>query len=319
MTADTTIAIEQAVVGGSPPGLASDRGHRRRPVVTGSVAGHGDRAGAGARTTRPAGAATVEELLRRRATLPAGHPGRAGLRTRSIEAGLPLARSLAARYRDRGEPLDDLCQVAALALVRAVDGYDPARQVAFTSYAVPTIVGALKRHFRDTAWRVRVPRRIQELAISVGPASARLAQRLGRSVTLTELAAQLGVGEDEVAVALNSWQFRHPKSLDWLSATGGEERRPLIDTVGAVDVRFDAVTDWCTLQPLLAALPARERRILAMRFFGDLTQAEIAVQVGLSQMHISRLLVRVLAQLRTGMLDDEQAPRPTRPHRGLAP
>ncbi len=207
--------------------------------------------------------------------------------------------------------MDDLCQVAALALIRAVDGYDPARRVAFSSYAVPTIVGALKRHFRDATWRVRVPRRTQELATSLGPASARLAQQMGRSPTPTELAAHLGVTEDDIVVALNSWQFRHPESLDWVATTGGKDGQPFIDTVGTVDVRFEAVTDWRTLQPLLAALPVRERRILAMRFFGDLTQAEIAVQVGLSQMHVSRLLTRVLAQLRTGMLDDEQAPCPT--------
>jgi RNA polymerase sigma-B factor len=319
MTADTTdmtIFTGQAtaaVAAGSPTRLATDRGQSRRLVFTAGVAGRGDMAGAGVLVARPAGASTVEELLRRRAALPAGHPGRTALRTRSIEAGLPLARSLAARYRGRGEPLDDLCQVAALALVKAVDGYDPARQVAFTSYAVPTIVGALRRYFRDTTWRVRVPRRVQELAISLGPANAELAQQLGRAPTLSELATRLGAAKDDVAVAVNSWQFRYPESLDWLPATGGQERQSFIDTVGAVDVRFEAVTDWCTLQPLLAALPVRERRIVAMRFFGDLTQAEIAVQFGLSQMHISRLLVRVLTRLRAGMLDDERAPRPTRP------
>jgi RNA polymerase sigma-B factor len=304
MTADPTMTADTTV-----PRVGSDAGDSRRIVFTAGGAARGDH-GAGVLVARPAGTVTVQDLLRWRAALPAGHPGRAALRTRGIEAGLALARGLAARYRGRGEPWDDLCQVAALALVKAVDGYDPTRQAAFTSYAVPTIVGALKRHFRDSTWRVRVPRRVQELAISLGPANAGLAQRLGRSPTLTELAAHLGAGEHDVAVAVSSWHCHHPESLDWLSAAGGDQR-PFCESFGVIDVQLEAVTDWVTLQPLLAALPVRERRILAMRFFGDLTQAEIAVQLGVSQMHISRLLVRVLAQLRTSMLDDESpAPDP---------
>ena len=263
----------------------------------------------GVLATRPANGATVQDLLRQRAELPAGHPDRSALRARSIEAGLPLARSLAARYRGRGEPLDDLYQVAALALVKAVDGYDPTRLAAFTSYAVPTIIGALKRHFRDATWRVRVPRRFQELAISLAPTSARLAQQLGRSPTRRELAAYLDAPESDVALALNAWQADHPDSLDAVSARSGEERRPLVETIGAIDARFDAINDRRALRPLLAGLPGRERRILAMRFFGDMTQAEIAAQIGVSQMQVSRLLVRILTQLRAGMLT-ERAPRP---------
>lgn len=174
--------------------------------------------------------------------------------------------------------------------------------MAFTSYAVPTIVGALKRHFRDTTCRVRVPRRIQELAVGLDATSARLAQQLGRSPSLAELAGHLDAAEDDVAIALNAWRFRHPESLDALVATGVEEPRRFIDAIDVVDARFDAVTDWHILRPLLAALPDRERRIVAMRYFGDLTQAEITIQVGLSQMHISRLLVRALTQLRTDLL-----------------
>jgi RNA polymerase sigma-B factor len=305
MTADTTVFTGQAsgAIAVVPPARL-DTHRARRLVFTPNVAA----TGTGVLAARTAGIETVEELLRRRAALPAGHPDQAVLRTRSIEAGLPLARALAARYQGRGEPFDDLCQVAYLGLMRAVDGYDPARQLAFATYAVPTIVGSLKRHFRDTTWQVRVPRRIQELAISFSAARGHLAQQLGRAPTLTELAADLGAADDDVALAMNSWHFRHPESLDSLSATDVDDRRPFSDTVGVIDVAFDEVTDWQTLQPLLAALPARERRILGMRFFGDLTQSEIAVQVGLSQMHVSRLLARVLAQLRAGMLDDERAP-----------
>jgi RNA polymerase sigma-B factor len=314
MTADTTIVTHQATAtaaGGSPPRLANDRGTARSAVFVAGLATSGDRADTGVLATRPASDVTVEELLRRRAGLPAGHPGRAVLRMRGIEAGLPLAQWLAARYRDRGEPLEDLYQVAALALVKAVDGYDPAREIAFTSYAVPTIVGALKRHFRDTTWRVRVPRRVQELAVGLGATSARLAQQLGRSPSLAELAGYLDAAEDDVAIALSSRRFRHLESLDALVATGAEERQSIIDGIGVVDARFDAVTNWHVLHPLLAALPERERRVVAMRYFADLTQAEIAIQVGLSQMHISRLLVRALTQLRAGMLA-EQPSRSTR-------
>jgi RNA polymerase sigma-B factor len=255
----------------------------------------------------PAGNATVEHLLRLRANLPADHPDRAALRTRSIEAGLPLARSLAARFRGRGEPLDDLYQVAALALVKAVDGYDPTRQAAFTSYAVPTIIGELKRHFRDTTWRIRVPRPIQELAITLAPTNARLAQQLGRPPTRQELAAHLDTTGHDIAIALAALQAHHPDSLDALTANGGPEQRPLIETIGGLDARLDTVTDRHILHQLLATLPVREQTILTMRYFADMTQAEIAAHLRLSQMHISRLLVRSLTQLRKGILA-EQSP-----------
>jgi RNA polymerase sigma-B factor len=243
----------------------------------------------------------VADLLRRRAALPVEHPHRAALRARGIEAALPLARSVAARYTGRGEPLDDLYQVAALALIKAVDGYDPARQTAFSTYAVPSIVGALKRHFRDTTWRVRVPRRIQELAMTLAPTSEELAHQLGRTPTPREHAAHLHVAEQDLATAVTAWQAHHPDSLDAPAATGTQGQRPLADTIGAVDGCFDAVADRHTLRPLLAALPARQRRILAMRYVADMTQAEIAAQIGVSQMHISRLLAGTMAQLRTGL------------------
>jgi RNA polymerase sigma-B factor len=274
-------------------------------IVAGNAAyphGAGSRDGAGVLATRPVGEARVQDLLRQRAGLPTGHPDRAALRERAIEASLPLARRLAIRYTGRGEPLDDLYQVAALALVKAVDGYDPARPSAFTAYAAATIAGRLKCHFRDTAWRVRVPRRVQELAIALVRASASLAQQLGRSPTLPELATHVRAAEEDVAVAMNAWRAYHPESLDAPSATDRYDRPPLIDTIGVSDVRFDMVTDLHTLQALLGALPVRQRRILAMRYVAEMTQAEIAAQVGVSQMHVSRLLRRVLTQLRTGML-----------------
>ena len=312
MTAATTLLARTANARGPAgplPPAADERptawpiGARAAGTATAIATGH--RAGAGAST----GGATVEHLLRQRAELPAGHPDRAALRERAIEAGLPLSRYLAARYRGRGEPLEDLCQVAAVGLIKAVDGYDPARPVPFTAYAVPTIVGGLKRHFRDTTWQIRVPRRIQELALTLAPASDGLAQRLGRSPTRTDLAAHLGTTEHDIDVALNAWGAHSPDSLDTPAAPDGPGRPALLDTLGALDARFDVVNDQYGLQRLLDGLPLRERSILVMRFGGGMTQSEIAAQIGVSQMQISRLLLRALTALRTGV-HTEQPPRP---------
>jgi RNA polymerase sigma-B factor len=285
-----------ARAGGQVPAQA---GGRYAALPVGSVAVLVDqRTGHGLLST---GGAAVENLLRQRAELSAGHPDRVALRERAIEAGLALSRSLAARYAERGEPLDDLRQVAALGLIKAVDGYDPARSVPFASYAVPTITGAIKRHFRDTTWRIRVPRRIQELALTIAPTSADLAQRLGRSPTLTELAAQLGTAERDIAVASNVWTAHRPVSLDAAAGNGDLGGVALVDTLGFLDARLDAVTDQQVWRRLLAALPPRERRVLALRFGGDLTQAEIAARIGVSQMQVSRLLLRALTALRSGL------------------
>jgi RNA polymerase sigma-B factor len=252
------------------------------------------------KASRHSGRVTAEQLLRQRAQLPAGHPDRGVLRSRGIEAGLPLARALAAKYRGRGEPDDDLYQVAALALIKAVDGYDPARNIAFSTYAVPTILGSLKRHFRDTSWRVRVPRNVQELAITLGPANARLAQQLCHSPSRRELAEYLGVGEQEVAAAAAAWHAHHPVSLD--AAPTSNDQPPSIAAVAVIDTRFDAIDDRHTLRPLLEALSLRDRRILAMRYLDEMTQAQIAARIGVSQMQISRVLSRTLTKLRTEML-----------------
>lgn len=300
--ATRTIVSDNATktAAGSPAGPADDAGRLRSTGPFADEAEPGDHPDVLA--THPANGAAVQRLLLRRADLPTGHPDRAGLRISGIEAGLPLARCLAARYRGREVPLEDLYQVAALALVKAVDGYDPTRQTAFTSYAVPTILGALKRYFRDTTWQVRVPRRVQALALHLAPHSASLTQRLSRSPTLAELAAYLNAAKPDVAIALNAWQARYPDSLESITSGGGQQRRPLIDMLGGIDPRIDAIADRLTLRPLLAALPLRQRRILAMRYFGEMTQAEIATQIGVSQMHVSRLLAAALTQLRTGML-----------------
>lgn len=308
MTTAITILTCQASTAkpaGSPPAPAvGQRGKRPTRSVGADV--HRD-----GRGVRPNVGAAVEHLLRQRAGLPTGHPDRPLLRERAIESGLPLARSLAARYRERGESLDDLCQVAAVGLIKAVDGYDPARSVPFTVYAVPTITGALKHHFRDTTWRIRVPRRVQELALSLAPGNAELSQQLSRSPTQTELAAHLGAAKHDVVAASFAWAAHRPISLDGFAANGDREQRALLEVLGNNDAHFDDVTDEHVWQQLLDRLPAGERRILAMRFGQQLTQSEIATQVGVSQMQISRLLLRSLTKLRTGVRPTTAGKRPT--------
>jgi RNA polymerase sigma-B factor len=247
--------------------------------------------------------ATTEQLLCRLGNLPAEHPDRAALRARIIEKNLPLAHRLARRYAGRGELLDDLTQVAALALIKAVDSYDPKRQNPFTSYAGPSVLGALKRHFRDIVWGMRVPRRAQELAHEVAIATEELSQRRGRSPTPTELADHLHVSAAEVLIAIGASRAYHPLSLNAPDAgTGGAD---LVEFIGAIDPRYTRVDDRLALpllRPLLAALPAQERRILTMRFFGEMSQRQIAAEMGLSQMQVSRLLKRSLTRIRAGLL-----------------
>ncbi|MFI6823744.1 SigB/SigF/SigG family RNA polymerase sigma factor [Micromonospora sp. NPDC050187] len=248
----------------------------------------------------PTPTATSEQLLRRRASLTRDDPDRARLRTRIIEANLPMAGRLARRYAGRGEPYEDLAQVGALALIKAVDGYDTERGAAFASYAVPSILGAIRRHFRDTAWAIRVPRAAQELTARVPVARGELGQQRGRQPTDGELADHLEVTVTQLIAALAAAEvYRLPSLNELQPRTDGIERIALI---GAVDPGYEAVDDHLTLRLVLAALPPRERQILAMRFYGDLTQAQIATRVGLSQMYVSRLLKRSLAQLRAGML-----------------
>jgi RNA polymerase sigma-B factor len=244
-------------------------------------------------------AATTEQLLRQRDQLPAGHPDRATLRARVIEKNLPMANQLARRYAGRGELLDDLAQVAALALIKAVDGYDSRRQVPFARYAVPSILGALKRHFRDTAWGMRVPRRTQELVRDVATATGVLSQRQGRPPTPAELADHLHATVDDLVVAIEAAQAYRPASLNApYTGTGSAD---LIELIGGTDPRYTRVDDHLWLRPLFAALPLRERRILTMRFYGQMSQTRIAAEVGLSQMHVSRLLRQSLARLRAAM------------------
>ncbi|MEU4215614.1 SigB/SigF/SigG family RNA polymerase sigma factor [Actinoplanes sp. NPDC026623] len=226
-------------------------------------------------------------------------------RERFTRECLPLARRLAGRLRDRGEPLDDLEQVARLGLVKAVDRYDPERG-SFTAYAVSTISGELKRHFRDTTWAVHVPRPIRELLLEVRHARTQLTGELHRAPTLAELAAHVGVTENEITETLIAGGGYSLVSLDASPiADHDTTAHTLADRLGVGDTDLEMVDDKVTVARLLMRLPDRERRMLAMRFYGNQTQTEIAAELGISQMHVSRLLNRALSWLRQAMLTDE--------------
>lgn len=249
--------------------------------------------------------ATIEQLLLELGQLPPGHPGRDPLRARAIAQSLPFAHRLARRYVGRGEPLDDLTQVAALALIKAVDGFDPTGPYPFVSYAVPTIIGALKRHFRDTAWAIRVPRSSQELLHRVRTASEDLTQRQGRHPDTAELADHLQVTAGQLHTAAAAGQVYQLPSLDGPVTTGADpDSAAPKDLIGSVDLRYAGVDERLSPSPvrlLVKALPEREQRILVLRFTNEMTQANIATEVGLSQMHVSRLLRHSLTQLRDGL------------------
>ena len=219
------------------------------------------------------------------------------LRDQLVGAHLGLAEYLARRFANRGEPLDDLVQVASLGLIKAVDRFDPSRGVAFSTYATHTIVGELKRHFRDKGWAVRAPRRMQELYLSLGKVVAALGQELGRSPTIAELAAEVQVSEEEVLEALEAGQAYRSTSLD--APTGTEDGETLGARLGGEDASLEEAESRATLSPLLGQLGRRERLILHLRFFEGLTQSEIANRLGISQMHVSRLLARSVSRLRT--------------------
>ena len=221
-----------------------------------------------------------------------------------VRFALPFAGRLARRYRGRGEPLEDLEQVARLGLVNAVDRYDPERG-SFTAYAAITIVGEIKRHFRDRTWGVHVPRRLRDLILEVGQATSALTSELSRAPTVAELSARLETPQEEILAALESAAGYSPASLN--APVGGESSAEFGDLVGESDNALESVDDRVTVSGLLHRLPWRERRILAMRFYGNQTQAEIAARFGISQMHVSRLLSRALTWLRQAMLADAAA------------
>jgi RNA polymerase sigma-B factor len=258
----------------------------------------------------PRAAATAADRVRARklfaemAALPEGSPERAAIRDNLVETHLPLVEYLARRFRNRGELHDDLVQVATIGLIKSVDRFDLGRGVEFSTYATPTIVGEIKRHFRDKGWAIRVPRRLQELKLSLAKATSELSQKNGRSPTVAELATHLGMTQDEVLEGLESANAYSTVSLD-TPDSGDSDALAVADTLGVIDDALEGVEYRESLKPLLDQLPPREKRILLLRFFGNLTQSQIATELGISQMHVSRLLARTLAQLREGLLVEE--------------
>ncbi|MEV7231815.1 MULTISPECIES: SigB/SigF/SigG family RNA polymerase sigma factor [Polymorphospora] len=229
-------------------------------------------------------------------------PLRPRLRAEAIEQWLPLAQHLAGRFAGRGEPVDDLVQTATVGLIKAVDRFDPGRGVEFAGFAIPTVVGEIKRHFRDRTWDVRVPRRIQELRIVISEATETLPQRLGRVPTVADLARHLGITEEEVLEGLEGARAYNTVSLS-TPTNDTEGAAELGDLLGGEDDELALAELRVALGPALASLDLREQQILTMRFYGNLTQSQIADRIGVSQMHVSRLLARALVKLR-GHLDD---------------
>jgi RNA polymerase sigma-B factor len=286
----------------------------RTPTMTTSVTNRKHvpiRRSATAGQTRPGGSgqphtasaktpvdARAMRLLHTLAALPAEDPDRVALRERTIEAWLPLAKHLAQRFHGRGEPLDDLTQIATVGLIKAIDRFDPEYGNDFAAYAVPTIVGEIKRHFRDRTWDIRVPRRLQELKLDINEATATLAQQLGRSPTITDIATYLKRPEEDIIEGLEGARAYSAISLQTLVGSGIDGTE-LGDLFGAEDTDLALAEFRASLGPALDTLPPREQKIVILRFFGNLTQTQIASHIGISQMHVSRLLTKSLATLRT--------------------
>ncbi|MBC9728562.1 SigB/SigF/SigG family RNA polymerase sigma factor [Streptomyces sp. TRM68367] len=251
----------------------------------------------------------TDAAFRRIAALPDG-PERTALRQEVVCAWAPMAVRLARRFRHRGESFEDLKQVARLGLVRAVTRFDPSRGTAFPSFAVPTIVGEVKRHFRDHLWGVHVPRRVQELRGRVRTAGNECASLYGREPSVREIAAHTGLTEAEVRLGEGARESFTAVSLDAVPGRS-EHSYPLTDTLGGTEPGFDVIVNREALRPLLRALPERERQILYMRFFCEMTQDRIGRQFGLSQMHVSRLITRTCARLRDQVMAEAHDRRRT--------
>ena len=220
-----------------------------------------------------------------------------------VHLHLPLVEHCARRFRNRGEPFEDLVQVGTIGLIKSIDRFDSDRGVEFSTYATPTIIGEIKRYFRDKGWAIRVPRRLQELRMQIGAATAELTQSLGRSPTPRELAESIGCSVEEIVEGIESSNAYSTLSLD---ATDDDDGSPsMLDAIGIDDEAIEHVEIRESIKPLLDRLDQREKKILLLRFFRNMTQSQIAEEIGVSQMHVSRLLSRTLQHLRTSLESPE--------------
>ena len=234
--------------------------------------------------------------------------GDARARDQLVERFLPLARQLARRYQRAGEPLDDLLQVASLGLIKAIDRFDPDREIAFSSYAVPTILGEIKRYFRDRTWAVRVPRDLQELTLKVDRAVGELCEELRRQPSVAEISSAVGAEEEDVLEALQAGGAYRAVSFDAPRSGGDEDVATVGDSVGVDEDGFDRAEERATLKQLMATVTPREREVLRMRFEQDMTQAEIGAVIGVSQMQVSRVIRQALVRLRAAAEAEPASP-----------
>ncbi|MER5207867.1 RNA polymerase sigma factor SigF [Streptomyces sp. NPDC002825] len=251
--------------------------------------------------------ALSKQLFARLSELEEGTHEYAYVRNTLVELNLALVRFAAARFGTRSEPMEDIVQVGTIGLIKAIDRFELARGVEFPTFAMPTIIGEIKRFFRDTSWSVHVPRRLQELRLDLARAGDALAQRLDRAPTVAELAEELGIRPEEVVEGMAASNAYTATSLDAQpdeeDGVGGEAA--LVDRLGYEDNGLTGIEYIASLKPMIASLPARERQILSLRFVSGLTQSEIGAELGISQMHVSRLLARTLGRLRRGLTLEE--------------
>ena len=253
-------------------------------------------ASSGVEATRRRSAELFSELRDESAPEATHDAAREGL----VHLHLPLVEHCARRFRNRGEPYEDLVQVGTIGLLKSIDRFDLERGVEFSTYATPTIIGEIKRHFRDKGWAIRVPRRLQELRMQIGTASAELTQSLGRSPTPRELAERIDCSVEDILEGIESSNAYSTLSLD-AGDDSEDGAATMLDAIGVDDEGLEHVEIRESIKPLLDRLDAREKRILLLRFFRNMTQSQIAEEIGVSQMHVSRLLSRTLEQLRTSM------------------
>ncbi len=259
----------------------------------------GDAAPTGVEITRARSAALFVQFRDEEAPAPSRTTARDSL----VHLHLPLVEHCARRFRNRGEPFEDLVQVGTIGLIKSIDRFDSDRGVEFSTYATPTIIGEIKRYFRDKGWAIRVPRRLQELRMQIGTSSAELTQSLGRSPTPRELAEAIGCTMEEIIEGIESSNAYSTLSLDASDDSDDGGTATMLDALGVDDAGLEHVEIRESIKPLLDRLDPREKRILLLRFFKNMTQSQIAEEIGVSQMHVSRLLNRTLEELRASLQD----------------